>query len=99
MGGCWVLLTSLGEWSLSKTRWWGVRWNVGADSTGVSEVTAACGGGLQVVLGDHLGFVLGGEGATTLGESREVTLGLAGAGWWFDRRDEGASTCHDSKTS
>ncbi len=54
----------------------GVTWNVGADSAGVSEVMAACGGGCQAVLGDHVGFVPSGEGATTLGESREVTLDL-----------------------
>jgi hypothetical protein len=57
---------------------------------------AACAGGLQAVLGDHGGLVLGGEGATTLGESREFTLGLAGTGRWFGRRDGGASTHHDS---
>jgi hypothetical protein len=60
---------------------------------------AACGGGLQAVLGDHVGFVLGGEGATTFGESRKVTLGLAGARQWFGRRDGGASAHHDSKIS
>jgi hypothetical protein len=41
-------------------------WNVGADGAGVSEVTAACSGGLQAVLGDHVGLVLGCEGSTTL---------------------------------
>ncbi len=74
------MLTTLGEWSLPRTRQWGVRWNVGADGTGVSKVTAPCGGGLQAVLGDHVGFVPSGEGATTLGESNKVTLGLAEAG-------------------
>jgi hypothetical protein len=74
-------------------------WNVGADGTGVSEVTAACGGGLKPVLGDHMGLVLGGEGATTLGESRAFTLGLAGAGRRFGHRDGGASVRHDSKIS
>jgi hypothetical protein len=57
-----------------------VTWNVGADGKGVSEVTAACGGGLKAVLGHHVGPVLGGEGATTLGELHAVTLGHAGAG-------------------
>ncbi len=80
---------------IAKERWRGVTWNVGADSAGLSEVTAACGGGLQAVLGDHMGFVPGGEGVTTLGGSSKVTLGLAGAGGWFGRRDGGASTCHD----
>jgi hypothetical protein len=60
---------------------------------------AACGGGLQAVLGDHVGFVPSGEGATTHGELRKVTLGLAGAGRWFGRRDGGASVRHDSKIS
>jgi hypothetical protein len=46
----------------------GVTWNVGADGKGVSEVMAACSGGLQAVLGVSVGLVLGGEGATTLGE-------------------------------
>jgi hypothetical protein len=32
----------------------------------VSEVTAACGGGLQAVLGDHVGLILGGEGQPPL---------------------------------
>jgi hypothetical protein len=49
--------------------------NVGADTVGVSEVAASCGGGLTAVLGDHVGLVLSGEGATTLGDSREFTLG------------------------
>jgi hypothetical protein len=48
-------------------------------SAGVSEVMAACSGGLQAVLGDHVGLVLSGEGATTLGESCEFALGLVGA--------------------
>ncbi len=74
-------------------------WNVGADGAGVSEVTAACGGGLEAVLKDHVGLVLGGEGATTFGESQAFTLGLARAGQWFGRRDGGASTCYDSKIS
>ncbi len=52
----------------------------------MSKVTAACGGGLQAVLGASVGLVLGGEGATALvGEFRAFTLGLAGAGWWFGR--------------
>jgi hypothetical protein len=38
-------------------------WNVEADSTRVSEVMAACSGGLQAVLGDRVGLVLNGEGA------------------------------------
>jgi hypothetical protein len=74
-------------------------WNVGADGAGVSEVMAACGGGLQAVLGDHMGLVLGDEGATTLGELLVFTLGLAGAGRWFGRRDGRASAYHDSKIS
>jgi hypothetical protein len=75
-------------------------WNVRAEGAGVSEVMATCGGGLQAVLGDHVGFVPGGKGATTLGESREVTLaGVAGAGRWFGHRDGGASAHHDSKIS
>ncbi len=61
-------------------------WNVGADGTGVSEVTVGCGGGLTTVLGDHVGLVLGGEVATTLGESREFTPGGAGAGRWVGCR-------------
>jgi hypothetical protein len=69
--GYWGLLTTLGEWSSPKTRWQRVTWNVGADGKGVSEVRAACGGGLQAVLGDHVGLVLGGEGATTLGEHQK----------------------------
>jgi hypothetical protein len=97
--GCWCLLTTLGEWSSPKTRWQGVRWNVGAEAGGVSEVIAACGGGLTAVLGDYVGLVLGGEGATTLGESHAFTLGHAGAGRWVGRRDGGTSTCHDSKIS
>jgi hypothetical protein len=97
--GCWGLLTTLGEWVLPKTRRQGVAWNVGVDSRGVSEVMAACGGGLKVVLGAGVGLVLGVEGETTLGESRKFTRGLAGAGWWFSRRDGGASQRHDSKIS
>ncbi len=84
---------------LSKTRWQGVAWNVGADGRGVSEVMAACGGGLKAVLGDSVGLVLGGEGETTLGELHEFTLGFAGEGQWFSCRDGGASVCHDSKIS
>jgi hypothetical protein len=95
------LLTTLGEWSLPKTRWRGVTWNVRADGAGVSEVMVACGRGLQALLGDHVGLVLGGEGATTLGlgELCAFTLGLAGARRWFGRRDGGASVHHDSKIS
>ncbi len=59
-----------------------VTWNVGADAKEVSEVTDACGGGLKAVLGDHVGLILGGDGATTLGELCAFTLGLAGAGRW-----------------
>jgi hypothetical protein len=62
-------------------------------------VTAAYGGGLQAVLGDHVGLVVGGEGATNLGESCLFTLGLGGAGQWFGRRDGGASARHESKIS
>ncbi len=51
-------------------------WNVGADGAGVSEVIAACGGGLKAVLGDHVGLVLGGEGATTLGELRGLAIAM-----------------------
>ncbi len=51
------------------------------------------------MLGDHVGFVPGGEGATTLGESREVILGVAGARLWLGRKDGGASSHHDSKIS
>jgi hypothetical protein len=65
---------------LPKTRWWGVTWNVGADGARVSEVLAACVGGLTTVLGDHMRLVFGGEGATTLGELCAFTLGHAGAG-------------------
>jgi hypothetical protein len=97
--GCWGSLTTLGEWSLPKTKGRGVTWNVGADSAGVSEVTAGCSRGLTAVLGDHVGLVIGGEVATTLGESREFTLGDAGAGRWVGRRDGGASVHHDSKIS
>jgi hypothetical protein len=52
-----------------------VMWNVGAEAGGVSEIAAGCGGGLTAVLGDHIGIVLGGRGATILGELREFTLG------------------------
>jgi hypothetical protein len=93
------LLTTHGEWSSSKTRWWGVTWNVGADGAGVSEVTACCGGVLAAVLGDHVGLVLGGEVTTTLGELRAFTLGDVEAGWWVGRRDGGARARHDSKIS
>jgi hypothetical protein len=82
---------------ITKDKMGGVRWNVGADGAGVREVMAACSGGLQAVLGDHMGFVPGGEGATTLGELRKVTLGLVGAGRWFGHKDGGASGRHDSK--
>ncbi len=91
------MLTTLGEWSLPKKRWRGVRWNVGVDGAGVSEVIAACGGGLQAVLGNHMGFVPGGEGVTTLGELRAFTLEIAGARRWFGHRDGGANAHHDSK--
>ncbi len=74
-------------------------WNVGADGAGVSKVMACCSGGLTAVLGDHVGLVLGGEVATTLGELRVFTLGDAGARWWVAHRDGGASACHDSKMS
>jgi hypothetical protein len=60
---------------------------------------AACGGGLQAVLGDHMEFVPSDEGATALGESHDVTLGLARARQCFNRRDGGASVHHDSKIS
>jgi hypothetical protein len=43
-------------------------WNVGADAVGVSEVVAGCGESLTAMLGDHVGLVLGGEVATTLGD-------------------------------
>jgi hypothetical protein len=76
-----------------------VTWNVGVDGAGVSEVMAACGGDLQAVMGDNVGLVLGGERATTLGESYLFTLGHAGARRWFGCRDGGASACHDSKIS
>jgi hypothetical protein len=36
--------------------------------------------GTQSCAGSQQGLVLGGEQETTLGESREFTLGLAGAG-------------------
>ncbi len=83
------MLTTLGDWPSPNMRRQGVTWNVGADGAGVSKVTAACGGGPQAVV-DHVGFVPGGEGVTTLGESCKVTLGLAGAGRWFGQRDGGA---------
>jgi hypothetical protein len=57
----------------------GVPWNVGADNAGVSKVMAGCSEGLTAVLGDHVGLVLVGEVATTLGELRTFTLGDAGA--------------------
>ncbi len=97
--GCWGSLTTLGEWSLPKTRWQGVTWNVGADNAGVSEVASGCSGCLQAVLGDKMGLVLGGEVETTLGDSRTFTLGGEGAGWWDGRMDGGASAHHDSKIS
>ncbi len=65
----------------------------------MSEVTAAYGGSLTAVLGDHMGLVLGGGVASTLRESHEFTLGDAGAGWWVGCRDGGASVHHDSKIS
>ncbi len=85
--------------AIAKDKMAGVTWNVGADSAGMSEVTAACGGGLQAVLGDHVRLLLGGEGATTLGELRAFTLGLVGARQQFGCRDGGASAHHDSKIS
>ncbi len=97
--GCWGSLTTLGDWSLPKTRRRGVTWNVGADGAGVSEVMAGCGRGLQAVLGDHVGPVLGDEVVTTLGELREFTLGDAGAGRWVGHRDGGASMLNNSKIS
>ncbi len=97
--GCWGLLTTLGEWSLPKTRQRGVTWNVGAGDAGVSEVTAGCSGGLPAVLEDHVGLVLGDEVTTTLEELREFTLGDVGAGQWVGCRDGGASAHHDSKIS
>ncbi len=72
--GCWDALTTLGEWSLPKISQQGVTWNVGADAAGVSEIVAGCGGGLTAVLGDHVGLILGGEVATTLGDSRKFPL-------------------------
>jgi hypothetical protein len=77
--GCWDALTTFGEWSLPKICRQGVTWNVGADATGVSKVAAGCGGGLIAVLRDHVGLVLGGEVATTLGDSHKFTLGGKGA--------------------
>ncbi len=88
---CWGSLTTLGEWALQKTRQQGVAWNVRADGRGVSEVMAACSGGLKAVLGASVGLVLSGKEATTLGETRESTLGLAGGGQWFSHRDGGGS--------
>jgi hypothetical protein len=73
--------------------------NIWADGAGVSEVTAGCKGGLTAVLGDHVGLVLGGEVATTLGKLSEFTLVDAGASGWVGRRDGRASTRHDSKIS
>jgi hypothetical protein len=97
--GCWGSLTTLGECSSPKTRQQGMTWNVGADGAGVNEVPAACGGGLQSMLGASMGLVLGGEGTTTLGELWVFTLGHAGAGQWVGRRDRGASAHHDSEIS
>jgi hypothetical protein len=74
-------------------------WNVEGDSKGVSEVTAACGGGLQAVLGDRLGLVLGGEGVTNLWRIAQVHFGLVRARQWCSHRDGGASARHDSKIS
>jgi hypothetical protein len=71
-------------------------WNLGADDAGVSQIAAGYGGGLIAELGDHVGLVLCGEVATN---SREFTVRGEGAGQWVGRRDEGASTCHDSKIS
>jgi hypothetical protein len=65
------MLTILGEWSLPKTSQQGVTWNVGADDARVSELAA---GGLTAVLGDNMGLELGGEVATTLGDSCKFTL-------------------------
>ncbi len=81
------------------TRRRGVTWHLGADGAGVSEVMAGCGGGLTAVLEDHVGLVLSGEVATTLGELRAFTLGEAGAGRWVAHRDGGASKRRDSKIS
>jgi hypothetical protein len=97
--GCWGSLTTLVEWSLPNTRRQGATWNLGADSTGVSEGTAGCSGGLTAVLGNHVGPVLGGEIMTTLGELHAFTLGDAGAGQWIGCRNGGASARHDSKIS
>jgi hypothetical protein len=97
--GCWGLLTTLGGWSLSKTRRQGLTWNVGAEDAGVSELAVGCGEGLTAVLGDQVGLVLGGEVATTLGDLCEFTLGGEGAGRWVGQRDRGASARHDSKIS
>ncbi len=74
-------------------------WKVGADAAGVSEIATFCSGGLTAVLGDHVGLVLSGEVATTLGDSCEFTLGSEGAGQWVGCRDGGASVYHDSKIS
>ncbi len=79
--GYWDVLTTLGEWSLPKTSRQGVLWNEGADAVGISEVTAGCGGGLTAVLGDHMGLVISGNVATTLGDLHEFTLGGEGARW------------------
>jgi hypothetical protein len=78
--GSWDALTTLGEWSLPKTSRQGVTWNVGADAAGVSEIAAGCGGGLATVLGDHVGLVLSGEVATTLGDLCDFTFGGEGDG-------------------
>jgi hypothetical protein len=84
---------------ITKDKTVGIRWNMVENGVGVSEVTAACGGGLKAVLEDHMGFVLGGGEATTLGDLHEFTLGLAGARQWFGRSDGGTSKLHDSKIS
>jgi hypothetical protein len=57
----------------------GVKWNVGADGAGVSEVMAGCNGGLTAVLEDQVGLVVGGEVVSTLRESRAFTFGDAEA--------------------
>jgi hypothetical protein len=71
----------------------------GGQCRGVSELAAGCSGGLTAVLGDHMGLVLGGEVAATLGDLRMFTLRGEGAGWWVGRRDGGASMHHDAKSS
>jgi hypothetical protein len=95
MGGVRVV----GARSSPKTRRWRVVWNVGADNIGESEVVAGCNGPPLAVLGDHVGLVLGGEVATTLGDLHVFTLGDAGARRWVGCRDRGASMHHDSKIS